>query len=186
MPKNALVLAEEFGPAMQALTAQEQTFVCLLFCGLPSLTKAAEQAGFRAVNRAALSVQAHRLIHRADIGAAVIEESKRRTTFLMPKAQTALSNLIDNPQHADHFKAIKMVREESGLSAVVRKVMDVNVNFSQMPQEQKIKHIVSYAAKKGLDPKALLGFDPGVVMDAEFTEALDPEADDEALIESLR
>src|SRR5579863_2737096 len=93
----------------------------------------------------------------------------------MPKAQKALENLLDNPQQADHFKAIKMVREESGLSPVVRKAIDVNVQFSNMGQDEKMKHIIAFAERKGIDPKTLLGFDPHIE-DAEFEEVtLDPE-----------
>lgn len=174
MPKTAITLADEFGPAMQALTVKEQMFVCLLFAGLGSVTQAAQDAGYQSINRKALSVLAHRLLHRQDIGQAVIEESKRRTTFLMPKAQRALENLLDNPQHVDHFKAIKMTREESGLSAAVRKIVDVNVNFNDMSQTDKVRHIVAFAAKKGIDPKTLLGYDPLVeTVDAEFEEAIE-------------
>ena len=112
MHSRGLVMEEQFGEAMRALPIQEQIFVSLLFSGLSSLTKAAEQAGYRAVTRAALRVQAHRLLHKPSVGAAMIEESKRRTQFLLPKAQKALDNLLDHPEHADHFKAVKLTREE--------------------------------------------------------------------------
>jgi hypothetical protein len=163
---------EEFGPEMRKLGPQEQMFVCCLFQGLMSCTKAADLAGYTAVTRAALRVQAHRLLHRKDIAAAVIEESKRRTVFLMPRAQRALADLVESPQHPDHFKAVRLVREESGLSPVVRKAIDVNVQFSNMGQDEKMKHIIAFAERKGIDPKTLLGFDPHI-KDAEFEEVID-------------
>lgn len=182
MPRSAVMLVEEFGPKMQALTAQEQMFVCLLFAGYVGVTKVAEAAGYEAETRNALRVKAHRLIHRIDIGEAVIEESKRRTTFLMPKAQHALENMVENAQHQDHFKAVKMVREESGVSAVQKSILDVNVNFNQLGQKEKVEHIIAFAEKRGIDPKTLLGFDPGKVVDAEFTETIPRIEDDPDLM----
>lgn len=171
MSRTALLVDHEFGPAMQKLAIVEQMFVCNLFTSPKSITKAAEQAGVKAATRNALRVQAHKMLHTPRISEAVIEESKRRTVFLLPKAQRALENVLDNSAHADHFKAIKMVRDDGGASKVIERVLNVKVEVSQT---EKIKTIIEFAKSHGQDPKLLLGFDPATI-DAEFEE-VDPTA----------
>ena len=119
MPRQMAVETDEgFGPAMQKLIISEQMFVCNLFSSPKSITKAAALSGYTAVTRNALRVRAHRLLRDPRVAEAVREESKRRTVFLLPKAQRALADLLDHPEHADHFKAIKMVRDDGGVSRV--------------------------------------------------------------------
>lgn len=171
MPRVALITSREFGPEMQKLPVIEQMFVCNLFTSPKSITKAAELAGYTAASRGALRVKAHTLLHSGRISAAVVEESKRRTVFLLPKAQRALEDVLDNPAHADHFKAIKTVRDDGGASKVIERVLNVKIELSQT---EKIKSIIKFAQDHGQDPKLLLGFDPATI-DAEFEE-IDPAA----------
>jgi phage terminase small subunit len=158
MPQKQIGQSHEFGPLMQKLEVQAQVFVCMLFAGLDSVTKAAEQAGYSAPTRNALRATAHRLLHRADVERAVVEEAKRRTSFLMPKAQAALEHLLDHPEHQDHFKAVKAVREETFGPAAVRKIVDMSVNIT-VSDNDKIKAIREFAVSHGIDPKKFLGFD---------------------------
>lgn len=176
MRSSALVVADEFGPEMRKLKVQEQVFVCMLFSGLPSVTKAAEKAGYKAKDRGALRVQAHRLLHRGDIGRAVVEESKRRTQFLMPKAQKALDVLLDHPEHADHFKAVKLVREEVNGPVAVRRIVDMNVKVD-MTDNAKIERIREFAKNHGIDPSKFLGFDETKIIDV-TPEAPKPDEDE--------
>ncbi|MGA8611159.1 MAG: hypothetical protein WB760_05490 [Xanthobacteraceae bacterium] len=180
--KTALITSKEFGPMMGRLTVQEQIFVCNLFMGVSGITKAAELAGYQSITRNGLRVMAHRLLRRKDIAEAVKEEAKRRTTFLLPKAQTALEYILDNPQHADHFKAIKMARDDSGVSVAVERVLNLNVKV-EVTQAEKVQQIKVMAATLGLDATKLLGYTPDEPVDAEFEEVTDSGigADDELM-----
>lgn len=174
---KALEDGKDFGPAMRRLTVTSQMFVCNLFAGFTSITKAAEAAGLRSESRNGLRVQAHRLLRRQDVAQAVREEAKRRTTFLLPKAQRALENILDNPQHQDHFKAIKMARDDGGVSAAVERVLNVNMKV-EVTQAEKISQIKLMAATLGLDPAKLLGQIAPEPVDAEFEEIDDQAAQD--------
>lgn len=177
---TALVTSDNFGPAMQRLGPQEQLFVCMLFNSPKSMTKAAEMAGITSDTRNGLRVKAHRLLRRPEVAEAVMEETKRRTIFLMPKAQRALENLVDAPTHPDHFKAIKTVREESGLSAVQRRIMDVNVTHTYTEPE-KMERIALFAKEHGIPLQKLIG--SAAPVDAEFEELAKTGASDAELRE---
>ena len=98
------------------------------------------------------------------------------------KVQKALENLVDNPQHSDHFKALKMMRDDSGISRAVERVLNVKV---EVTDAEKLETIKLFAKSHNIDPKKLLGFDPHAEpenkpVDAEFEEAT---ADEEELRE---
>ncbi len=152
---------------MMRLDAQEQLFVCTLFSSPKSITKAAELAGYTAVTRNALRVMAHRLLHDPAVAAAVQEESKRRTVFLIPKAQKALGDLLDHSEHADHFKAIKMVRDDGGVTRAVERLLKVDVTVNQADKIEAIRRFAeAHPGTIAIDK--LLGQEP---IDAEFIDA---------------
>ena len=172
-PRRGLEEYREFGPEMRKLPYQEQLFVCNLYMGTRTVSSAMRQAGYTAATPNALRVHAHTLLHSERIIAALKEESKRRTATLLPAAQRALGNLLENPNHADHFKAIKMVRDDGGVSAAVERVLNVKVKV-EVSDSDKIKAIAAFATSHGIDPKTLLGFDPGAeVIEGEFEEVDD-------------
>ena len=170
---------------MGKLTAQEQVFVCLLFENLGSITRAAERAGFKHATRAGLRMLAHRLLHKPSVADAVVEESRRRTVFLAPKAQEALRTLLDSPTHPDHMKAIKLVRDDSKVSVAVDKVIQHKVDIT-ISSTEKLEAIKRFAVSHGMDVQKLLGFDPEpplpIVVDAEFEPAtMTAEEEDRAM-----
>ena len=171
---RALETGDDFGPAMRKLTAQEQLFVCVLFSSPKSITQAARDAGYTSETPLGLRLKAHRLLRKPEVADAVREESKRRTTFLAPKAQMALANLLDHSEHADHFKAIKMVRDDAGVSQAVAKVLNVNVTVTQQEKIEAIKRFaLAHPGFYGPDVTKLLGLEKPsqeAVLDAEFTE----------------
>ena len=186
--KTELVNHGAFGPKMNRLTAREQMFVCNLFmANAKGVTKAADAAGYTAPTRNALTQRAHHLVRRADISEAIREEAKRRTVLLLPRAHTALAAVLDNPQHADHFKAIKMARDDGGVSAAVERVLNLNVKV-EVTQAEKVQQIKVMAGALGLDATKLLGYTPDEpvdvnTVDAEFEEVEDSGigADDELM-----
>jgi hypothetical protein len=180
MPRQMAVETDEgFGPAMQKLIISEQMFVCNLFSSPKSITHAAALSGYTAATRNpqpatrnALRVRAHRLLRDPRVAEAVREESRRRTVFLLPKAQRALADLLDHPEHADHFKAIKMARDDGGVSRVVERVLNVNVQISQ---EDKLRQLKEFAAAHGgtvlgVSIEQITGETTGTIIDAEVEE----------------
>ena len=167
----------QFGPAMSKLTAQEQLFVLCFFENGGNQSAALESAGYEFKNRNTKARLANYYIHTDRINAAIAEESKRRTAMLAPKVQKALENIIDNPQHQDHFKALKMARDDAGISRAVERVLNVKVEVSDA---DKIEAIRLFAIAHNMDPQKLLGFNPDKAVEAEFSE-VDPEEEDRAL-----
>ena len=172
-----------WGPMMGKLSAQEQVFVCLLFENLGSITRAAERAGYKHATRAGLRMLAHRLLHKASVADAVVEESRRRTVFLAPRAQEALRTLLFSPTHPDHMKAIKLVRDDSKVSIAVDKVIQHKIDIT-VTQQDKLTAIKKFAESHGMDVTKLLGFDPetpvveiAAPIDAEFVELTAEEED---------
>ena len=111
-------IAEEFGelgPAMRALPNDKwRAFVdCYLLekPGRGAQTNAARRAGFgkpstRAVNMARI---ASRLMRDDRMVAAIAEETRKLLRGGAPEAAKAILELIRNPDHKDHARAIAMV-----------------------------------------------------------------------------
>jgi len=139
--------AEEFGPAMRRLDLLEQMFVCVLYENPRSATRAARDAGFVSDTPGALRVRAHRLMRDPRIAAALVEESKRRNVFLLPKTHKALSDLLDNSQATNHFNAIKLIRDDAGVTRSLERTLNVNVR--DLSQEDKVKALLEFAKTHG-------------------------------------
>lgn len=103
---------ESFGPAMSALNERQRSFVIALVTGEPghgSLTRAYIAAGYECSDRSLAGKAAHRLSRDDRVIAAIAEESKKIVRVHHPEASLALLNLIRNPDHKDHARAIGMV-----------------------------------------------------------------------------
>lgn len=175
-------MTTQFGPFMSKLTSQEQLFVLLFFENGGNQTQAIIDAGYDYKNHNSAKVGAHHHIHRPAIMEALKEESQRRTVMMAPKVQAALEHLVDAAEHPDHFKALKLFRDDAGISRAVERVLKVNVTVTD---SEKIDAIKAFAIAHNMDPKKLLGFNPDdgkppETVDAEFSE-VDAEAEDREL-----
>jgi hypothetical protein len=105
----------QWGPCMKALPSdRHRAFVCALYeieRGLGATTKAAKMAGFGTSTTSAVSWRAiaYRLAHDDKILAAIHEEDQRRIRTSAPRAIRALTNLVEDPDHKDHGRAIAMI-----------------------------------------------------------------------------
>ncbi len=102
----------ELGPAMQALSERHRTFVRTLVTGKPgygSLTRAYRAAGYKSGKPGTLSKEAHHLSRDHRIIEAVAEETKKVIRLGHPEAVAALFNMIRDPLHRDHARAVAMV-----------------------------------------------------------------------------
>ena len=159
---------------MRKLTIQEQMFVCCFFENPKSATKAADRAGYTSETNQGLRKRAERLMADPRIQEAIREESRNRNVFLLPKAHEAVSNLLDNPQATGHVAAIKMVRDDAGVTRAVERVLNVNV---QVSREDKLRELKEFAAAHG---GTVLGVPiehiTGETTDAEFEEIPPPRS----------
>ena len=115
------------GPAMRDLSALQRRFVLSLITGKPghgALTAAAKRAGYN-MKGATLSKHAHDLSRNPKIIAAINEEAKK---FIRgsghAEAVAAVMNMIRDPSHRDHARAVGMVLERAD-AAVSKHSLDV-------------------------------------------------------------
>jgi hypothetical protein len=88
---------------------------------------AARAAGYSDHLEAA-KVRAHALLQRDDIQAAIKALMTRHLFSLGPKAALRLDELLDNPKHPQHAKAIDMALDRAGHGQ--KSTLDVNLNGS--------------------------------------------------------
>ena len=119
---TAIAPREDFGqlgPAMQALTERQRAFVRSLVTQRPgygALTRAARAAGYCKDSKGApanLAKHAHDLSRNEKVIAAIAEESKKVTRIAHPEAVSALLNLIRDPSHKDHARAVAMLLDRA-------------------------------------------------------------------------
>jgi hypothetical protein len=112
----------EYGPAMLALpTEKQRKFVCALFDedaprkGEGLLLYAAKVAGYGTPTSSSksLTVIASRVAHDARVQKGIEEHSHRVMRAIPPEAILALKDLIRDPKHRDHARAIAMVLDRT-------------------------------------------------------------------------
>jgi phage terminase small subunit len=105
----------QLGPAMRALPNDQQRafveFYLIGRAGYGAATHAARRAGYGkpASKPSILATIASRLMRDERIVAAIAEESRKIIRAGAPEAVTALLNMIRNPEHKDHSRAVGMV-----------------------------------------------------------------------------
>lgn len=97
---------------------------CYVFNGANGAA-AARAAGYSDAAEGA-KVRAHGLLQRDDVQEAIKALCSRYLFSLAPKAILALNNLLDDPKHPKHDKAIEMALSRSGHGD--RSTVDVNVS----------------------------------------------------------
>ena len=163
---------ENDGPCMAALTELERNLVRAFF-NHPNYTQAqlAEVAGYQkgtAPNQ--LSVAGARAFGRERVIAAMQEEGSKRLRSGGALAVSALMDMVRNPQHKDHAKAVQMALDRTGFHAMSEHKVTVDDKRPQTKQEL-IAKILEMAEARGLDQTAkmkLIGHDPTKAIDAEF------------------
>ena len=105
----------ELGPAMKALPNNKwRAFVDFLIIENPghgAQTNAARRAGFGHARTSPLNMAkiASRLMRDERMQAAIAEEARKVLRGSAPEAAKALIELVRNPEHRDHARALQMV-----------------------------------------------------------------------------
>jgi hypothetical protein len=135
----------EYGPAMRSLPNDRwRSFVEFYVLEPPThgaQTRAARRAGFgKAKTKPAYMARiALRLMRDDRIIAAVAEEARKVLRGAAPEAAKALLNLIRNPEHRDHGRAIGLVLARTD-PEITR--ADINVNHRIIdPDEEAVEEL---------------------------------------------
>jgi phage terminase small subunit len=100
----------ELGPAMKVLNERQRAFVRYLVTEKPgygALTRAYRKAGYGKNSKAAtLAKEAHHMSRDERIIAAIAEECRKVIRLGHPEAVAAMFNMIRDPAHRDHARAV--------------------------------------------------------------------------------
>jgi hypothetical protein len=158
------------GPAMKALpTDRHRAFVRALYQVKPghgSGVKAAKLSGWGQPlsSAASMATIASRLMHDERILAAIHEEDQKRIRASAPRAISALSALIENPNHKDHARGIAMVLDRvhpAETQHTVKVQHDATPDFKESAQvmariaELAAKYSVNLPAPVTIDGQAI-------------------------------
>ena len=99
---------------------------------------AAKAAGYSDASEGA-KVRAHSLLQRDDVQEAIKALCSRYLFSLAPKAILRLDQLLDDPKHPKHDKAIEMALSRSGHGD--KSTVDVNVNVQVNHTDQALKDL---------------------------------------------
>lgn len=96
----------------------------------------------------------YRLAHDEKIQEAMIEEQEKRIVALAPGALFALENLIANPKHRDHGRAIGIVLDRVAPIETTLHVKREERHVIVDP-DKVLARIAEIAKRVGIDPKQL-------------------------------
>lgn len=148
----------ELGPAMQALTKKQRGYVRQFVAFGGNETDAARAAGFGGEHPQSVRNAAWKLAHDPKVRAAIREYAECHLNALVPMATTAMENIILNPAHKDHFKAVERILNQAGMTIAQKHEVEV---YDNRTADDLKTYIQTIASAHGLDVKKILGYDPG-------------------------
>lgn len=157
--------AEDYGPAMLALNERQRIFVlAYLAGGGKSAAAAAFAAGYGKGSRGGLDVQAHRLVHRADVLAGIREESLKRMHAFGPEMFNVIVEIArdKNSPAGERRKSAEAILDRIGLQAVSEHVVTVQDNRSRA---ELIRELVAGLRELGGEAPKLIDVTPEKVTD---------------------
>lgn len=141
-----------YGPAMLALTEMQRRFVIdFVATGGVSRRESVVRAGYSNVGRNG-DRMGFVLVHDPRIQSAINEECRRALKGDLPSARFALSQILTNSAHKDHFSAVKLVLAIEGLS-------EVHKSEKKVKHTHKVDRAGLMAEAKALESR--LGLTPG-------------------------
>jgi hypothetical protein len=155
--------AVQFGPKMAALPEKRRALVCALFDdeapakGDGLLVFAARKANYGTPTSStkSLGVIAGRIIHDDGVQEAIKEHSHRVMRSIPPEAIRALKNLLRDPKHRDHARAIGMVLDRTD---PLQTVTTLKVEDSRPPSVEATQAVLDriemLMQRAGLLPKS--------------------------------
>jgi hypothetical protein len=150
----------QFGPKMAALPEKRRALVCALFDdeapakGDGLLVFAARKAnyGTSTSSTKSLGVIAGRIINDDDVQEAIKEHSHRVMRAIPPEAIRALKDLIHDPKHRDHARAIAMVLDRTDPLQTVATVKIEDTRPTEQVTAAVLEKIEEIARRYNLRP----------------------------------
>lgn len=169
-----MINAQDFGPAMAALTERQRRFV-LVMLTVPgcSHARAAREAGYSDVAEGA-KVRGHYLAHNPAVQAALREEAGKRLSSLSLVAANVMMDIMldDAADPKNKLKAAMAVLDRTGFAAA--QTINVNKTTTDRTGAAIMQRIEQLATKLGVDASKLLTSPTAAPMvDAEFSEVSD-------------
>jgi phage terminase small subunit len=165
----------ELGPAMRELSEMQRAFVRALVLEKPgygAITRAARAAGYGKNSKpATLSKFAHNLSRDERIIAAIAEESRKVIRVGYPEAVSALFNLVRDPTHKDHGRAVTALIDRLD-PAVTRHSVDV-VHRHEDPDRQALEELKALRQLGATRDKLLELYGPNGLDRLEALEAVE-------------
>lgn len=147
------------GPKMKALPSdRHRAFVRALYQIKPghgANVKAAKIAGFGTVESSPQSMAtiASRLAHDERVLEAIAEEDQKRIRASAPRAISALTRLIEDPDHKDHARGIGMVLDRVHPVETTHKVtVEHQASSSMKATAEVFERIMTLAARANVPP----------------------------------
>jgi len=168
----------ELGPAMRALSSDKRrAFVCAYLLEPPgrcAQINAARKAGYGTprTKPGHMANIAWRLMQDPRLVAAIAEESRKMLRVGSPEAVNALLNMVRDPEHKSHARAVEMVLARSD-PPVVHQTMTVEHRHSEGDMIELVRR---FAKEIGVDEATLLGVNrPERVIEGHCVEVKDTE-----------
>jgi|SRR5882672_1530362 len=146
--------AADEGPAMAALTPLQRGFVKALVIFGGNETDAARAAGYGGDHPQSVRNAAWKLAHDPRVKLAIREYADARISAAVPLAAEAMVNILLNPAHKDHFRAIERTLNQAGMQITTKH--EVEVTDNRTADELKA-YITTIANAHGLDVRKILG-----------------------------
>lgn len=143
---------QNLGPCMLALTERQREYVRMMVVYGDSLD-AARAAGYEGEHPQSVRNTAWKFAHDPKIKAALREYAEAHLSAVVPLAAQAMENILTNPAHKDHFKAVERVLNQAGM--VVATKHEVEVTDNRTTDELK-SYIETIANAHGLDIKKII------------------------------
>lgn len=126
---------EDLGPAMLALDPRQRRFVIgWIRTRGKNAARVAAAAGY-STHLESHKVQACRLLRKATTLAAIKEEADRRLDSVAVLALLRLEDIVENPEHSDHLKAVDSLLDRGGYSRKTQHSVNVQHTDSRSTAE---------------------------------------------------
>lgn len=177
-PETSLTLLDDdgtHGDAFNALTTLQKRFVlCHLVLGGRNAAEAARVAGYAS---GTWKQSGYALLRKRSVIAALREEAEKRMSSHALTASENLLRIVGDATHKDNFKATIELMNRAGLQFIQKHEV---IHTDHRLAADVLASIVALAVRTGQPVKALLGYDPEQVTDAEVEEVEEDQPTDDA------
>lgn len=163
-PLIALPAGVRWGTEMERLSDKQKLFVLALFQVMPEKggqfsgqAQAARLAGYgttKSTHKSMGSI-ASQLAADPQVQRAIVEECRKRLKSIGPAAVHAVENLVADPKHKDHMRAVDSILTRIDPPAMLHTVDVTHRHEMALPLDEVMRSIAAMAKAAGVTLKAL-------------------------------